>query len=485
MKYSRKGLFTCIAVVLALLLITNPRSFAQAEDPQDCTSGAVGIAASTTGEVLLMHNEDDGGRMAYSQMYVPRTSHAPGSFVNGGNLGPGMAQIPDVPETNAYYWSDSITPGGSSNDDVMQNEFGVTVFSNAMTSRERCTTTCLVNGGIDYGLNTIVIQRATSARNGVEIAAALVTQWGYNSSGRAYMIADAKEAWSFQAVKGMHYVAQRVGDNEVMVIANRYTIRKVDMVDATTTHKKFYAPPDLVTYAIAQGWYTPAVPGNYSDFDFAPTYQGTWTSGSQQDGGNTIRQWHGYEILTGQSWQNDTGNLPFSVTATRQLGVADLKSVERTHYEGTPDDLTDGYTTVPSTPHYTHDRVICTASTMESTIWQLRPNPLFNVMWRTTLRPEGPYVPWYPQTGTIPSGYSFTTPVYAQTTHYTPAVTDYQYDPSRAFWAFSDLQNLIDPMYGQVIEQELTSRDKLEQVWTAEQPVVRDVRRSSICFLLN
>jgi len=469
MKNSSKVLFTCVAVVLTLLLITNPRAFAQADDGQDCTTMAVGIAASTTGEVIVAHNEDDGGRSNYSQMYVPRMFHAPGSFVNGGNLGPGMAQIPDVPETYAYYWSDAITsPSGAANADVMQNEFGVTVASNAMSSKETCTTTCLVNGGIDYGLNTIVIQRATSARNGVEIAAALVSQWGYNSNGRAYMIADAKEAWSFQIVKGMHYVAQRVGDNEVQVIANRYTIRHVDMVDATTTHTKFYASPDLVTYAIAKGWYTPAVPSNYSDFDFAPVYASSWPIGSQ-DAGNTIRMWHAYVLLTGLSWQNDPQDLPFSVAVTRQLGVADLQAAERTHYEGTADDKTNGYTSVPSTPHYTTARVICTSTTMESTIWQLRPNPLFDVMWRTTLRPEGPYIPWYPQPGTLPNNYSFTTPVYAQTTHFTPAVKDFQYTPSRAYWLFSDLQNLIDPMYGQVISQEVASRNVLEEQWFANQ----------------
>ena len=147
-------------------------------------------------------------------------------------------------------------------------------------------------------------------------------------------------------------------------------------------------------------------------------------------------------------------------------------------------DLTNGFTTVPSSPHYTAKRVICTSSTMESTIWQLRDDPLFDVTWRTTLRPEGPFVPWYPGTGKIPHGYGWLDPVFAQNTHFNPPVTDYQYDTSRAFWAFSDLQNLIDPIYGQdialnkhndmeqLIKLEITLRDALEHNWAAKQRVI-------------
>ena len=335
MKYSRKGFFKFLAVISVFLLIIVVPAFTQSQpDGDDCTTLAVGKAASATGDVLVAHNEDDGGRMAMTETYVPRMNHATGELVNGGNLESGEAQIPQVPLTYAFYWSEARTPGGASFADVFRNEFGVTVLSNsAANSKETCSATCLVNGGIGYGLRTAIAQRATSARNGVEVAIGLLNQYGYAASGRMYTIADGKEVWSLQVVKGKHYVAQRLGDNEVFVISNRYTIRQVDMVDATTTHKKYYASPDLITYATAQGWYTCTECVKYSDFDFGKVYQSTSTWNSD---GNIIRQRHGWSILFGLSYPN-ADDIPFSVVAPRKVGIDDLKAVERSHYEGTPD----------------------------------------------------------------------------------------------------------------------------------------------------
>ena len=55
------------------------------------------------------------------------------------------------------------------------------------------------------------------------------------------------------------------------MIPNHFTIHDVDFSDAG--HKNYYFSADLVDYAMKNGWYQPAVPGDFSDFDFARVYQ--------------------------------------------------------------------------------------------------------------------------------------------------------------------------------------------------------------------
>ena len=48
-----------------------------------CTTVIVGRLASTTGRVILGHNEDSGGRCMHQQFWVPGGSHSAGEFVEG------------------------------------------------------------------------------------------------------------------------------------------------------------------------------------------------------------------------------------------------------------------------------------------------------------------------------------------------------------------------------------------------------------------
>lgn len=68
----------------------------------DCSTIIVGKNATTTGRVLVGHNEDDPGCMVQSHL-VPRMQHAEGETVR---FADGTAVIDQVPETCAYYWSE-------------------------------------------------------------------------------------------------------------------------------------------------------------------------------------------------------------------------------------------------------------------------------------------------------------------------------------------------------------------------------------------
>lgn len=77
--------------------------------------------------------------------------------------------------------------------------------------------------GIGYGLRRLVAERARSAREAVEIAGALIEEFGY-TSGRSYQFCDKNEAWVFQIPTGRRYVAKRIPDDHVYMIPNNYTI---------------------------------------------------------------------------------------------------------------------------------------------------------------------------------------------------------------------------------------------------------------------
>ncbi|MGI6626839.1 MAG: C69 family dipeptidase [Bacillota bacterium] len=420
---------------------------------EDCSAIIVGKKASATGEVLFGHNEDDRGNNVMVQHRVPRGTHKPGEFLV---FEPECAKIPQVPETWAYFWSETRASWKASFSDTFINEWGVAIASDSCSgSREDRPE--LTNGGIGYGIGHIIAQRAKTARQGVEIAANLVDHYGYTASGRAYQIVDKNEGWVFQVVKGKHYVAKRVPDDQVMFIPNWYTIHHVDLADK----ENYIASPDIIDYAINQGWYDPKTPGDYTDFDFAQAYQ---DPGRNQDG-NIVRHKNALRLILGREPEDIRA---FSVKPPHKLGIDDVKTILRTHYEGTDDDISKDYLI---NPHRTGRRTICTGTTLESFIIQLREQPEFTCMWRAILNPcTSPYVPWYLGSIKVPAGYGWILPQVAMANHFDVPVADLTYRPGRAWWAFQNVQDLADASYSTVINKIRQRRNALEKQWTEYQP---------------
>ncbi|MBN1509020.1 MAG: C69 family dipeptidase, partial [Sedimentisphaerales bacterium] len=211
---SRKPVGIAIPL-LCLLLTAVPRC-------QACFSVVVGKNTSTDGCVIVGHNEDDAGPQLVNHHKVPRQTHPPSTMVtlrDGGSL-------EQVSQTWSYLWSEM--PGLSFSDSYL-NEWGVTVCSDNCPSREDKPQ--ITDGGIGYMLRRLVAERARTAREGVLLAGSLVERFGYVDSGRTYIIADPNEGWLFCAVHGKHWLARRVPDNEVALVANTYTIRNVDLKD--------------------------------------------------------------------------------------------------------------------------------------------------------------------------------------------------------------------------------------------------------------
>lgn len=425
----KKIFYGCLALLLTFAMAVFPVSV-QAK----CSSLAAGKKATVDKSVLFGHNEDDGPCPTLMHV-VPRINHEPGETItlwNGGTL----EQV--VGETWAYLWS--YMPGYAFSDSYL-NEWGVSIASDACSSREPSPGD-LTDGGITYWTRRVVAERAKTAREGVLLIGEMNERFGYASSGRTLIVADPKEAWLVQQVRGRHWCAQRVPDGHVAFIPNRYTIREVNLKDK----RNFLASPGLIEHAIEMGWYDP---DSGEPFEFAKAYANI----TKMD----TRQWGALLLLTGIAYDPEE-MAPFSVKPNRKLSVEDIIEVLRSHYEGTEyePDWTVGYW-----PHSGNPRRICVGSTQESFVMQLRsymPAFVGNVYWRAQCTPcSTVYSPWYSGILEIPKPYAVgkSNRTSAPPEYYDPDAAD---DMNSAYWVFRKMADLVEEDY-------LTRKTLVRSVW--------------------
>lgn len=216
---------------------------------------------------------------------VERAQHAPGSTVTVGVTAeaemPGLlTEIPEAAETArhvrvsySYYKGvpAPLTNGGL-------NEYGVAVRDVWSNSRvELVAMTPPTQRGPNYSdLARLVLRRARTARQGVDLIASLISEHGYSDyGGNSHLIADATEAWvviEFSGGQGL-WAAERLGPQSIR--ASRPGYIGVVPVDQSE-HPDFLYSPNLVSFAQAQGWYAA---GTGTPFDVNLIYgdgKGPW-----------------------------------------------------------------------------------------------------------------------------------------------------------------------------------------------------------------
>ena len=422
-------------------------------DWDNCSSILVGKNASKTGYVLMAHGEDD--LNCISQLHkVPRMQHKEGEVLT---FADGTAVIPQVPETYAYIWSEFRSIGGEPFADGFVNEWGVSVATNSCVSTKESKEDH--KEGIGYGMRRLIAERSRTAREGVQVVAQLMRDFGYRST-RSYHICDKDEAWVVQLTVGSNFVAQRVGDDEIYYIPNWLTIHNVDFSD--TEHKNFYWSEDLVGYAMRNGWYTPAKEGDYSDFDYAAVYQGDNSEAKSNFDRSDL------------AWKQITGDKPmpyrtFSIKAPKKFGVDDLKKILRSHYMEHEEDLKEDPQMSP------HRYGICRDTTVESLVVEFAEDPNLTVLWRAFPRPcVSPFLPWFVGMTKSPKGYSWLGVKSSQVSHLDPDEDEFKYHGDRAYWAFHKLMNTMefDYQYGQ--EMVHSSIEKMEKAWAVTVPAIKE-----------
>ena len=392
---------------LALLLGSLGLSFAQYDN---CFSIIAGRQATVDGSVLMAHNEDESGEQMLNIYVVPATDR---------NL--------------RYIWCEFP---GMEVADVYMNQFGVSVASNGCPSREDKGD--FTDGGVLYEVRGSVAKFAHSAREAVDIIGSMVETFGYKGSGRSYIVADPQEGWVVSVVKGKHWVAQRVPDDQVMTIPNYYVIGEVDLEDEAN----FAGCEDLIEYALSRGWYDPEKDGA---FNFAKAYA---SEKSMQSVNNISRHKEAWAYFFGQDRPNE-----FAAVPQKKVSLRDMMNVLSLHEEPTADGKLENS--------------ICNDRTVLASVFQLRPWMGFDkgcVMWNAMGHPcSQVFVPWYAGITEAPAGLGrYNSPFEAELKHMSNTKDKRKNYPDHFYWKYVDGWNVeTDP--GEQQREVFKERRKFEK----------------------
>ena len=396
-----------------------------------CTTILAGKNITETGLVLAAHNEDERGRYVVYRGILPERewdlNDPAQAFLPAEE---GLAAIPQVKHTLRSYWVEHVYPkGGEPNADMFYNEYGVLFTSNAAqnTKPDPDDPALVRDGGIAYNIRRAVGERATSARHGVEIALRLLAEWGYAPRGRNYTIADKDEAWNIQTIRGFYYAAARVPDNAVMVLSNHLTIHSLTEfpvslaldpkdpripMDGDFSQGAIVYPADLITHAIEMGWYKPADPQSFADFDFAFVYQ---SEESWKQTYNTNRHLLGMRFISDDPdlqcredpladlhHDPDRNYYPFCIYPEKPVTLEKLAEVLCCHTALTPNaraSLGPG-----KSPHLRRGQILCYGNSSETTLIQFAGVSRQTTLWTAFGRScHQLFIPLHPLNG-IPEG---------------------------------------------------------------------------------
>jgi len=369
-----------------------------------CTVVAVGKKASATGSPIVTHADDSGPTTTDLRLVrVPRRQWPEGSkrplfqyqFAYPRVVDPTSAAadywpygddtarvpvgyIPQVNETYAYW----------DTDEGVQNEWGLSIGESTTTGRtagwaKTPETPWGYNlAGIE-DLSRIALERCKTARCAVQTMGDIAVDVGfyssdsgkpesptYDASSEALVLADATpgEVWVFNILTGANnasaiWAAQRMPDDHITVVANTFTIRKMNLTDGDN----FLYSPNVTALAEEKGWWHPS-DDESGIFDFTRSYGFSppdpalpWEVPNihvvlKMYSGR--RMWRVWNLLTpeeGKKLDPEVGNLPnspepypFSLPAPHgSVTLQAVMNVHRDHYEGTKYDLTQGMAAGP------------------------------------------------------------------------------------------------------------------------------------------
>lgn len=144
------------------------------------------------------------------------------------------AAVPPVPEGGTYTAVAVATPAITQsflNSQGVGMNYGVYNYVRSEAGSEDP----YVVSGVSTELWDLALERCSSARQVVDMVAALVAECGASSylAGGSIGVFDRTEAWSIEVVSGHHFVAARVPDNAYVAQPNMVRVSHVDPTDAS------------------------------------------------------------------------------------------------------------------------------------------------------------------------------------------------------------------------------------------------------------
>jgi dipeptidase len=196
-------------------------------------------------------------------------------------------------------------------------------------------------------LTRLMLERAATARQAIQIAGELLAKYGWNDEGEALTIADTKEVWLLEIVGpgkdatgkelvGAVWAAQRIPDDHVSVVANSARIGDVD----TSKPDWFMASDNVRQLAIDRGYWDPK---SGQPFLFYEAYN----PDGRREIATTRREWRVLSLLAPSLHLNPNSNVfPLSIKPEKPVSAAKIMELFRDTYEGTDFDMVKDLTVV-------------------------------------------------------------------------------------------------------------------------------------------
>jgi dipeptidase len=360
------------------------------------------------------------------------------------------------------------------------NEYQVVIGETTFGGRSE-----LVNpkGIMDYGsLMYIALQRAKSAREAIKIMTDLVEEYGYQSSGESFSVADPNEVWIMEmigkgeGVNGANWVAVKIPDGYISGHANASRITTFPLNDPQNV---IYSK-DIISFAREKGYFD----GKDSEFNFGAAYD-PLNFGSVRF--CDARVWSMFRrcnpamemylsYIRGESMER----MPLCIKPDKKLTLEDVMGLMRDNYEGTEFDMTTGLSAGPykmpvrwrplvweyDGNEYFNERPISTPQTGWSYISQSRswlPNEVGGLLWfgvddtKMTV-----YIPMYASLNRVPDNFK----------QGVGSLAEFTWDS--AFWVFNFVSNYVYPRYSLMVNDVFKVRYELEGKFLARQKEVED-----------
>ena len=336
-----------------------------------CSAYAAGRTATVDGSVIVSHSDDGDGTSDPRISFIPAADHPANSdrpiwpdlesyprFVGtarGSTYAPLAGQpttkpigsIPQVAHTYAYYEANY----------GIQNECHLGFGESTASAVFKAVAIGLPNGTALFSVNEmtrVALERVCTAREAVLLMGDLAVKHGFygadGGAGETLMVGDTTEAWVFHVLsdptgQSAIWVAQRVPDDHVAVVANMFTIRDVNLTDGAN----FLGSANMLSIAAEHSLWD-----GVGLLDFTKAYSRGEYAHKYYSG---RRMWDGFrKMAPSLSLPPEYGDLrndkpikpwgsstyPFSVKPDTKLSPQAGFAAHRSHYEGTPYDTTKG-----------------------------------------------------------------------------------------------------------------------------------------------
>ena len=433
---------------------------------QACTNLIVGKKASADGSVIVSYSADDFGSFGYLRHWAAG-KHAKGTMrpVYNWENNNYAGEIEEAPETYNVIGN--------------MNEYQLTITETTFGGRAELVDS---TGLLDYGsLIYITLQRAKTAKEAIKVMTDLINQYGYNSEGESFTIADKNEAWVMDLIgkgtgrKGAVWVAVRVPDDCICAHANQSRIRRFPLRDKENC---LYSK-DVISFAREKGYFKGK---KDSDFSFADAYAPADFSALRFCEARVWSFFNRYvdgmeKYLPYASGENPQAEpMPLFVKPDRRLSVQDVKDMMRDHYEGTPlaldNDPGMGPFEAPYRPTPLTWKVDGKTYFNERPISTQQSGFVFVSQMRSTMPDAIGGVLWF---GTDDANMTVFTPVYCCTDKVPVCYSrvdgaDYiTFSWNSSFWIFNWVANMVYPRYDLMIGDVRASQSEMETTFNDAQ----------------